>query len=78
MESKTIQSYFDECIAVLTGIKGALDINSSTCEGCGQESRDNWQEFQAAEALGGAITRIQKAAGLIRSELHESIILKET
>ena len=78
MESKAIENYFAKCIVGLTGIKGSLDINSSTCECCGHESRENWREFQAAEALGGAITRIQKAAGLIRSELHESIILKET
>jgi len=55
----------DRVVEILAALKGTLNVHVSTCAGCGQERREDWEQYQAAEALQGAVTRVQKAASLI-------------
>jgi hypothetical protein len=55
----------DRVVEILDSVKNTLNVHVSTCGGCGQERRTDWEQYQAAEALQGAITRVQKAANLI-------------
>lgn len=54
---------------ILDTVKATLNTTGYTCNGCGHERREQWQQYQAAEQLSGAITRIQKAASLIQTSL---------
>ena len=54
-----------QVVEILTSVKATLNIDVTTCQGCGQEHRNNWNQYQAAEALNGAITRVQRASSLI-------------
>ena len=51
---------------ILETVKATLNVQGSTCNGCGHERREEWEQYQAAEQLGGAITRITKASSLIK------------
>ena len=53
-------------VAMLLEIQDTLDVEIQLCDGCGQERRDNWIHYQAFQALQAAITRVQKAAGLLQ------------
>jgi GTP cyclohydrolase III len=62
----------ESVVEIMTSIKTTLNIDVNVCQGCGQEHRDDWNQWQAYEALSGAITRAQKANGLIQTSLTPS------
>ena len=56
----------DRVIEILNSVKGTLNVQAATCDGCGHERRENWEQYQAAEHLAGAVSRIVKASSLIK------------
>ena len=56
---------------VLTAIKDTLDTRTHSCDSCQNEQKNNWLQYQAFEALAGAIGRIEKANSLIALSLDK-------
>lgn len=65
VDAEAYQIALDRCVEILIAVQGTLDVRSEICGECNCEKRSNWREFQAAQALEGAITRVRKATGLI-------------
>lgn len=42
-----------------------LDVDSRGCSACGRKHYNNWDEKQAADALQGALTRVEKARRIL-------------
>ena len=55
----------ERVVDVMTSIKTTLNTDVNECHACGQEHKNDWNQWLAFEALSGAITRAQKAASLI-------------
>ena len=62
----------DRVVEILGSVKGTLNIQAATCNGCGHERREDWEQYQAAEHLTGAINRIEKAASLIKLSISNT------
>ena len=56
---------------MLIAVKDTLDTGTHSCESCQNEQKNNWLQFQAFEALLGAIGRISKANSLIQQSLDK-------
>ena len=58
-------------IEILEAIKGTLNTDAHECDSCRKDTHENWQHYQASEALTGAISRIAKANSLIQQSLNK-------
>jgi uncharacterized protein YukE len=58
-----LQSMIEE----LHRIRSRLDTSASECSGCGHKRYQNWNHFQADEAMRAAITRLDRVIQLLTS-----------
>tara|TARA_Y100000310_G_scaffold339302_1_gene431596 strand:- start:737 stop:1048 length:312 start_codon:yes stop_codon:yes gene_type:complete len=61
---------FEQVLHILDAVKGTLDIDGEPCSECSTNQKHDWRQFQAYEALTGAITRITKANFLIDQSMR--------
>jgi len=77
-EGTAYMETLEKTARVLTAIKDTLDTGTHSCGSCQNEQKNNWLQYQAFEALSGAIGRIEKASSLIQSSLEEKITPRVT
>jgi hypothetical protein len=70
-EGTAYMETLEKTARVLTAIKDTLDTGTHSCGSCQNEQKNNWLQFQAFEALSGAIGRIEKANSLIQLSLDK-------
>lgn len=51
--------------AELRIVLDSLDTSTTACEGCKTKRYNNWAHHQAAEALRGALSRVEKARKIL-------------
>lgn len=68
----TKQNCIDTLRAIEARLEGilannVLDVSSQGCGTCGNTHYDNWEHKQAADAIQGALTRVEKARRILNN-----------